>query len=45
VISSPKIAWLLKCLVDAPVIIGSTTLVLRRAPGHEGAEFIVREIR
>ena len=45
VISSPAIAWRLKALSDAPVVVGDTTLVLRRAPDHEGTEFTVREIR
>jgi hypothetical protein len=45
VISSPTIAWRLKSLIDAPIIVGDTTLVLRRAPGHEGAEFTVLAIR
>ncbi len=44
IISSPTIAWRLKGLVDAPVIVGDVTLVLRRMPGHEGADFIVREL-
>ncbi len=44
-ISSSKIGWLLKGLIDAPVVVGEITLVLRRAAGHEGAEFSVREIR
>jgi hypothetical protein len=45
IISSPRIAWRLKGLIDAPVIVGDVTLVLLRAAGHEGAEFTVREIR
>jgi hypothetical protein len=45
VVSSATIAWRLKGLVDAPVIVGDTTLVLRRAPDHEGAGFTVVEIR
>jgi hypothetical protein len=44
-ISSSSITWRLKGLVDAPVIVGGITLVLRRAADHEGAEFTVREIR
>jgi len=44
-ISSSKIGWLLKGLIDAPVVVGEITLVLRRATSHEGAEFTVREIR
>src|SRR5712691_7724533 len=44
-ISSPTIAWRLKGMIDAPVIVGDITLVLRRAAGHEGAEYTVREIR
>ena len=44
-ISSLSIAWRLKGLIDAPVIVEDITLVLRRAAGHEGAEFTVREIR
>ena len=45
VASSAVIAWRLKSLIDAPVIVGDTTLVLRRAPDHEGAEFVVRDFR
>jgi len=45
IISSPRIAWRLKGLIGAPVIVGDITLVLRCAAGHEGAEFTVREIR
>ena len=44
IISSPSIAWRLKGLIDAPVIVGDITLVLRRVLDHEGAEFTVREI-
>ncbi len=43
-ISSSTIAWPLKAMTDAPVVVGDITLVLRRAAGHEGAEFTVREI-
>ena len=45
VINSSIIAWRLKGLIDAPVIVGDITLVLRRSAGHEGAEFTVRAIR
>jgi len=43
-VSSPTVAWRLKGLVDAPVVSGDKTLVLRRMAGHEGAQFVVREI-
>jgi hypothetical protein len=44
-ISSQSIAWRLKALIDAPVIVGEITLVLRRTADHEGAEFKVCQIR
>jgi hypothetical protein len=43
-VSSPTVAWCLKGLVDAPVVVGDKTLVLSCMPSHEGAQFVVREI-
>jgi len=43
-VSSPTIAWRLKGIVDAPVVVDDKMLVLRRMAGHEGAHFVVQEI-